>query len=251
MRLRQIALVARERDPVVEDLCAVLSIEVGFHDPGVKFFGLHNAVIPVGDTFLEVVSPVEKNTTAGRYLARKGGDCGYMLLLQTDDFEEDRRRLDALSVRVVWSADLDDIRGMHLHPRDTGGTLCSIDQPTPPESWRWAGSEWRSKVRTDVAQQIASAVLQSPDPEKLAFRYAQVFGGEVRNVGGAFEIALAQGTLRFEAAMDERGECLAAFGVHCADSERALDTARSRGLDVAEAAVQICGTWIRLCEPLC
>ena len=33
--IRQIALVARELDPVVEDLCAVLGIEVCYNDPGV------------------------------------------------------------------------------------------------------------------------------------------------------------------------------------------------------------------------
>jgi len=66
MRLRQVALVARELDPVVADLTAVLGIEVAFHDPGVAEFGLRNAVMPVGDTFLEVVSPVQENTTAGR-----------------------------------------------------------------------------------------------------------------------------------------------------------------------------------------
>ncbi|MCP5069350.1 MAG: hypothetical protein GY946_22525, partial [bacterium] len=47
MRLRQIALVAKELDPVVERLCSVLGIEVGFNDPGVAAFGLVNAVMPV------------------------------------------------------------------------------------------------------------------------------------------------------------------------------------------------------------
>ncbi len=247
MRLRQIALVAQELDPVVEDLCAVLGIEVGFNDPGVATFGLHNAVMPVGDTFLEVVSPVEENTTAGRYLARMGGDCGYMVMLQTYDFDADLARLNEIGVRIVWNADLDDIRAMHLHPRDTGGTLCSIDQPTPPEAWRWGGPEWTSKVRTEVSRGLAGAVLQSPDPEKLARRFGDVFGQAMRDAGdGAFGIVLGAGTLRFEPAEDDRGECLTAFEVHCADRERALATAKSRGLEVRRAAVKICGTWIRL-----
>ena len=63
MRLRQIALVAQELDPVVENLCAVLGIEVGFNDPGVAAFGLHNAVMPVGDTVLEVVSAFGQKRT--------------------------------------------------------------------------------------------------------------------------------------------------------------------------------------------
>ncbi|MFQ5351781.1 MAG: VOC family protein, partial [Candidatus Binatia bacterium] len=146
MRLRQIALVARDLDPVVDGLCRTLGLEVGFNDPGVAAFGLRNAVIPVGDTFLEVVSPLRENTSAGRFLERRGGDGGYMVMLQTDDLEADRRRLDGLGVRVVWEITLDDIAGVHLHPRDLGGAIVSLDQPRPPESWRWAGPDWRGAV---------------------------------------------------------------------------------------------------------
>ena len=53
MRLRQIALVGENLTAVTDDLCAVLGIEIGFRDPGVKIFGLENAVMPIGDGFLE------------------------------------------------------------------------------------------------------------------------------------------------------------------------------------------------------
>ena len=71
MHIRQVALVARDLEPVVADLCAVFGLEVAFRDPGVGEFGLHNAVMPVGTTFLEVVSPVREGTTAGRFLEKR------------------------------------------------------------------------------------------------------------------------------------------------------------------------------------
>src|SRR3989441_3727031 len=103
--------------------------------------------MPVGQTFLEVVSPVRDGTTAGRLLDRRGGDGGYMVILQTADLRADRARLAALGVRIVWQAELDDIATVHLHPRDLGGAIVSLDQPVPPESWRWGGPEWRGEGR--------------------------------------------------------------------------------------------------------
>src|SRR3989442_12468663 len=114
MHIGQIALVARELEPVIADLTAVLGIEVGFRDPGVAEFGLHNAVMPVGQTFLEVVSPTREGTTAGRLLERRGGDGGYMAILQTADLRADRKRLAALGVRAVWQVELEDSATGHL-----------------------------------------------------------------------------------------------------------------------------------------
>ncbi|HEY4668483.1 MAG TPA: hypothetical protein VIH05_01760, partial [Tepidiformaceae bacterium] len=80
LRLRQIALVARELEPVVNDFRNVLGIEVGYRDPGVGRFGLENALMPIGNQLLEVVAPIEEGTAGGRYLERRGGDGGYMVI---------------------------------------------------------------------------------------------------------------------------------------------------------------------------
>src|SRR4051812_15771311 len=103
MRIRQVVIAARDLAAVVDDLHAVLGIEVAFRDPGVGVFGLHNAVMPVGDTFLEVVSPVEADTAAGRFIERHGRDGGYMVIVQTEDTDADRARVTQLGIRTVWN----------------------------------------------------------------------------------------------------------------------------------------------------
>ena len=85
VRIRQLVIVCEDRDSVVNELCSLFQIEVAFYDPGIIHFGLENAVLPVGDTFLEVVSPVKENTTAGRYLKKRKGDGGYMVIIQTNN----------------------------------------------------------------------------------------------------------------------------------------------------------------------
>ena len=82
IQLRQICLVARELEPVIEDLTEVLGIQRCYVDPGVGQFGLENTLMPIGRNFLEVVAPIQEGTAGGRYLDRRSGDGGYMVITQ-------------------------------------------------------------------------------------------------------------------------------------------------------------------------
>jgi hypothetical protein len=246
VRLRQVALVARELEPVVQDLCAVLGIEIAFRDPAVKLFGLCNAVMPLGDTFLEVVSPIAADASAARFLERRGGDGGYMVIVQSDDPEADRKRVARAGVRIVWEHVLPDIDTIHLHPRDVGGAILSLDVARPPGSWRWAGPDWERRVRTEVSTAIAGVTLQAEDPEALAQRWSRVLDRPARTERDVHEIHLEPGTIRFVPPGDGRGPGLCALDVVAVDAGRALAAARARGLEVRHDEVQICGTRFRL-----
>ena len=148
LRLRQVVLVAPELGPALEEVRDVLGIEPCYHDPGVAEFGLENVLFPIGHQFLEIVAPVQEGTTAGRLLERRGGAGGYMVMVQCDDLDRRRARLAGLGVRTVWQGDLPDIRGTHLHPKDVGGAILSMDETTNWDDWRWAGPAWRDHVRT-------------------------------------------------------------------------------------------------------
>ena len=128
IRLRQDALVTTELDPIVSEPCEAFALRVCFIDPGVGEFGLNNAIMVIGDQFLEVVSPIEEGTTAGRLLDKRSGDGGYMVIYEVDDLDRRVEHLSANDVRIVWSGDLPDIRGRHLHPRDVGGDLVATDR---------------------------------------------------------------------------------------------------------------------------
>jgi len=55
LRLKQICLVAADLDRVEDDLNAILGIEVAYSDPALDQFGLRNIMLPIGNSFLEVV----------------------------------------------------------------------------------------------------------------------------------------------------------------------------------------------------
>ena len=232
MRLRQVATVARDLETVVDDLCGVLGLEVAYRDPGVAEFGLTNAVMAIGDTFLEVVAPNEQDTAAGRYLDKAGGAAGYMVILQTEgDMEEFRERMTSIGVRSVWRADHDDIQGTHLHPRDVGGAILSVDRAMPASSWRWAGPEWESKRRTDVATEIVGAELSSAQPATMARRWGEILERSPHaGPGDSFEITLDRGSLRFRKAVNGC-EGVTGIEVRASDLEHVMREAFDRRLE--------------------
>ncbi|MBM4244891.1 MAG: hypothetical protein FJ148_13935 [Deltaproteobacteria bacterium] len=242
MRIRQIALVARALDPVVEHLCAVLGVEVACNDPGVAEFGLKNAVMALGDQFLEVVCPVRADATAARYLERRHGDGGYMVILQSDDLDADRARLAQAGVRVVWEIAFDDIATIHLHPRDLGGAIVSLDRPVPPGSWRWAGPGWEEKGERAAARAILGAEIQSDDPAALAARWGEALGLRVaQETGGPPRLDLDGGHLRFVGPGDDRGPGVTCVRVALRDPHAALAHAHERRLTGADGRVTIGG----------
>ena len=198
-RLRQAVLVARELEPVTGQMRSELGLGEAFADPGVGAFGLHNAVYAIGDTFLEVVSPTQPDTTAGRYLDRHG-DGGYMVIFQLTDLDAARERAAALGMRIVWQLDLPDISGTHLHPADTRGAIVSLDRADPPGSWRWGGPDWTEREGTGAPGQLRGVTIAVKDPVATAARWGELLGvepyGEAIVLDGSF--------VRFEQGDEER-----------------------------------------------
>jgi len=183
VRLRQVVLAVAELEPVAEQLGDELGLIDPFADPGVAAFGLRNAVFALGDTFVEVVSPIRPDTAAGRYMQRKGGDCGYMLIFQFDDLDAARARVDRMGIRVVWRADHLDISGTHLHPADMRGAIVSLDRADPPGSWRWAGPAWTGREATGAPGTVVGAGVRAKEADVVAARWAEVLGAKVTAEG--------------------------------------------------------------------
>lgn len=181
---------ARDLQRAAGKLEKTFGVHDPYRDPGVGVFGLSNVVYALGDTFLEIVSPVQEGTTAGRYLERLGEDGGYMVIIQVDDIDEARNRADKFGVRTVWQIDMPDARASHLHPKDTGGTLLSIDWMDPPESWRWGGPDWDKR---STSGKLEAVEIGSSDPKSLASRWSDILGRPAQDE----VIELDDGKIRF------------------------------------------------------
>ena len=144
LRMRQICLVAEDLDLVEGHLRGVFDLDVCFRDPGVGRFGLHNFLMPVGNSFLEVVSPTRPGTAGGRYLQRRGGDGGYMVIMQCSDIAARREHVASLGIRLVMDSPGEKSDGIQLHPKDLPGAIAELrwnhgdDHPAGP--WQPAGT---------------------------------------------------------------------------------------------------------------
>lgn len=255
LRLRQIALVARELEPVQQDLQEVLGLAVCFNDPGVGHFGLENALFPIGNQFIEVVAPIQENTAGGRFLERRKGDGGYMVITQCDDHAPRRKRVEDLGVRLVYQFETPGhFKNMQMHPKDTGGSFFEIDEQLGPGAhdadgpWEPAGgADWKKAQRLDVVTGIAAAEVQAEDPEEVASRWSAI--AEIpleRDSSGNPVMPLENAGVRFVEAKDGRGEGLAGLDLKVADKARLLEAAKRRGVYRGEDLVEICGMRLRL-----
>jgi len=244
MRLRQIALVGEDLAACEADIRAILGLDYAYDDPGVGAFGLKNAVFPVGETFLEVVSPKQPGTTAGRLLEKRGGDGGYMVILQVEEIGAARDRIAKANARVVEQADLDGgtVAMSHVHPKDVGGAILSLDYMSPWERWQWGGPVWRENVRTDTSVGIVGAELQGESPSAMAGRWGEVLGLTPVAANGGWRIALDGGELRFVKAADGRGEGLGRFDVAVRDPDSVRAAAKARGLLTDAGDLMLSGT---------
>ena len=229
MDLRQLVMVSSLRDPIVESLCNLFDIKVSFNDPGVGHFGLENAVLPVGTDFLEVVSPVEENTTAGRYLDRRGGDGGYMVIIQVDDFSEVQKTVKENNVTVVWESEHPEARAIHLHPKEMGGAILSLDWMNPKESWKWAGPNWDQFVNTNTVKSFKGVEIQSDDPEAMKNTWQAVLKAPSENVSDC-QINLDSTWIRFVKDQDGRGPGVSSFCLEAHDNETLLKKASDLNL---------------------
>ncbi len=245
MRLRQVALMAHKIAPVAGQLEYVFGLKVGFRDPGVGVFGLANVVMPAGGEFIEVLEPIAEDASGARYLARRGGDAGYMVILQDDDALAHRARLEADGVRVIAKSRDGRYRYSHFHPGDTSGVLLSIDSVEGDAEWReplsdWppAGEQWRD-YESEITLGITAVTIQHSDPRAAAERWGALLQRPVVQDGAAYELALEGEAIRFVTPVDDDGTGVVGLELVVDDVAAVLE--RASGIGVATPGGEV---WI-------
>lgn len=244
IQLRQIALVTRDMDRVSADMCDVFHINIAFHDPALHTLGLHNSLMAIGNQFIEVVAPLKENTSAERYLNRRGGDTGYMLIFQTTDHDKHKKLVEQSGVRIVAQFNSPGFHNMQLHPADTGGLFIEIDQQDGVDQWHPAGPHWHNTVDTSWVSAITGANVACHDPEHTASRWGQLLDVPV-TIGancGRHKIRVGTSSIRF-IPVGDRGEGLESIELSTTHRKNIIQRAHARSLPHDDNGVFIGGVW--------
>lgn len=250
MRVRQVALVSGDLERVTAALGEAFGLRVAYNDPHIHHYGLKNAVLPAGGAFIEVVEPIREDASAARHLKRRGGDAGYMVILQVADAPAEQARAEALGVRVVDRIDSPAYYCAHFHPADFGGMLVSFDQQrteTDPLAsggdWMPAGRDWSRAQAADV-RDIVAVTLSAADPPALARRWSELVGRPL-DPPDPLRLPLDRGEIRFTAGGEGAPTLIEGLDIAVSDPEAVLRRARTAGLETREGSVRIGGVVMR------
>ncbi len=256
VRIRQICLVAHDLRRIQKQVESVFGVEVCYRDPGVGRYGLHNWLIPIGDQFLEAVAPKpgEHDTPGGRYLKRRGGDGGYMVIMQVprETFTCYQSRVEELGIRIVSQPGRGEVgSGMQLHPKDIPGAIVELrwnaNENRRDGEWWPAGANWQRVKHTEIANGIRAAEIQTANPAALAQRWSALLNEPIRiDDDGNPMLGLDGSSIRFVTPRDGRPEGLGGLDISATNPAAALKRAEDAGCRSGESLITICGMRLRL-----
>ncbi len=233
MRLRQLVLVTDEIESLADQICDLFELKVSFCDPDLINFGLENRMIPVGDTFIEVVSPVQENTAAKRFLKKRNGPSGYMVICDVADIDIEKQRLENSDLKIIWHENRNvngiHAQAVHLHPKQIGGAILSLDSMIPKTAWLWAGLNWEDHINKALVENLTGVVLQSSYPEKLCASWEVALGKKRSGRVDEFLIELEKSKIKFIKENDTIEERISAFILSTRRPEVIYKRAEDRG----------------------
>jgi hypothetical protein len=248
VRLRQICLAARQLEPVVGDIAAIMGLEVCYRDGHVATYGLENALLPLDSILLEVVAPLRPGTAAGRFLDKTGGRGGYMAIFCCDDPDERGRNAQAMGVRVANIIDDPPYYGVQLHPRDCRAAFIEFNHTDGSDdmlgAYPPAGPDWQRSIRTDVTRALVEIEMHSADPHGLALHWSRIIGIPASlDSTGDDQIELVNSRFRFVAG---DSDAMSGLTFRVADVAAVREAAMARGYAVVDDQFPIGGVSVHL-----
>ena len=177
-RLRHYVIAAKDLDAVCNEIYRVLDLEPlpkEGPDPTLAF-GFRTTMMRIGTTMLEVVSPTREKHQLQDFFVERGGDGGFMVVMQTYDDDALLARAAAEGHKLAF--EIPSFQGQHLMQFDykTFGTRFEFYKYTPEDNW-WGNPLGRPYKDAKVVEDIWAAEVAVENPGAIAETAAKTFLG--------------------------------------------------------------------------
>jgi hypothetical protein len=178
-RIRHYVIAAKDLDAVCNQLFGFFEIEPTVKPPGNEptlAFGFRTRMLRIGTTLIEVVSPIREKHQLQDFFIERGGDGGFMVVMQTYDDDALLARAAAANHKLAF--EIKDFMGQHLMQFDykTFGTRFEFYKYTPEDNW-WGNPLTGDYKDSKAAEDIVGAEVAVENPVAIAETAASTFLG--------------------------------------------------------------------------
>lgn len=225
-RVRHYVLATRDMNFVCDQIYEFLGLAAmpKKEGPGVtEQYGFYSTMMRVGTTMLEIVQPIKPDHHLNNWFEERGGDGGYMIVLQTYDAEALKRR--AADENLKLTRDMM-FKGQHMIQFDYKrfGTHFELYEYTPEEDW-WGDPLNRPYPDARVASDIVGGEVAVENPEEIAAQISRLFIGRAEGDKAIF----GDRTIKFSP-VEGKKRGLIALDLKARESVRVGDWARIGGV---------------------
>lgn len=128
-KIEHVALAVADLDAAVQHYADVWGLEVS-HRERVEDQGVEEAMLPIGESYLQLLGPTGPDTTVGKFVAKRGEGLHH-IAYEVDDLEAALAELKAKGVPLIDEAPRLGGRGhmvAFVHPKGNHGLLVELIQ---------------------------------------------------------------------------------------------------------------------------
>ena len=178
-RLRHYVIAARDMEAVCDQIYKTLDLEPTPKSEGPEptlAFGFRTHMMRIGTTMLEIVSPIREKHQLQDFFAERGGDGGFMVVMQTYDDDALLARAAAANHKLAF--EIKNFMGQHLMQFDykTFGSRFEFYKYTPEDNW-WGDPLGRPYNDPRAVEDILGATVAVENPGAIAETAAKTFLG--------------------------------------------------------------------------
>lgn len=129
-RIDHVGIAVPDLDEAIRFYSDAFGVEV-VHEEVNEEQGVREAMLAVGDSFIQLLAPLRPDSPIGRFLDRQGPGI-QQVAYTVDDIEVAAERLRAAGVRMLYDVPKTGTAGSRVnfaHPKDCGGVLVELVQP--------------------------------------------------------------------------------------------------------------------------